>query len=571
MKVTTSKSKNAESFYISKSFINDKGVSTSVNVRKLGTLADLLKKHGPTRDDVMEWARAEARLETQKYKEEKTVNISFNSNKRLQPQQQVFYRGGYLFLQYFYYKLGLDKVCRKVRDKYSFKFDINAILSDLIYSRILEPSSKRSSYTCALDFLEPPSYQLHDVYRSLNVLAKECDLIQSETYKNSHLLGKRNDKILFYDCTNYYFEIEDEDGIKKYGKSKEHRPNPIVQMGMFMDGDGIPLAFSLFPGNANEQTSIKPLEEKILKEFDCQKFIYCSDAGLGSEKIRKYNHMGERAFVVTQSIKKLNAQDRQWALDTKGFKRLSDDKVVDLSEISNDDEAIYYKDAPYTPKDLSQRLIITYSPKYAKYQKTIREKQVDRAKLMLEKGSIKKERRNPNDPARFISSLAVTDDGEKANVHNFLNTDKIDEETNYDGMYAISTDLLDDNVSEILGISEKRWQIEECFRIMKTEFEARPVYLQRVDRITAHFLTCFLALIIYRYLEKALEHKYTCEEILKTLKDFNFAYVKEQGFIPLYKRTELTDKLHEICHFNTDFEFITKSQMRTIKKQSKGK
>ena len=184
--------------------------------------------------------------------------------------------------------------------------------------------------------------------------------------------------------------------------------------------------------------------------------------------------MGERAFVVTQSIKKLNAQDRQWALDTKGFKRLSDDKVVDLAEISKDDETIYYKDAPYTPKDLSQRLIITYSPKYAKYQKTIREKQVDRAKLMLEKGSIKKERRNPNDPARFLGSIAITDDGEKANVHNYLNTDKIDEEAKYDGMYAISTDLLDDNVSEILSISEKRWQIEECFRIMKTEFEARP-------------------------------------------------------------------------------------------------
>ena len=519
MKVTTSKSKNAESFYISKSFINDKGVSTSVNVRKLGTLADLLKEHGPTRDDVMKWARAEAKLETQKYKEEKTVNISFNSNKRLQPQQQVFYRGGYLFLQYFYYKLGLDKVCRKIRDKYSFKFDINSILSDLIYSRILEPSSKRSCYKCTLDFLEPPSYQLHDVYRSLNILAKECDLIQSETYKNSHLLGKRNDKILFYDCTNYYFEIEDEDGIKKYGKSKEHRPNPIVQMGMFMDGDGIPLAFSLFPGNANEQTSIKPLEEKILNEFDCQKFIYCSDAGLGSEKIRKYNHMGERAFVVTQSIKKLNAQDRQWALDTKGFKRLSDDKVIDLSEVPSDmlpiiigivTRLVYEVQFWMSPKtDETRHLIITYSPKYAKYQKTIREKQVDRAKLMLEKGSIKKERRNPNDPARFISSLAVTDDGEKANVHNFLNTDKIDEETKYDGMYAVSTDLLDDNVSEILSISEKRWQIEECFRIMKTEFDARPVYLQRVDRITAHFLTCFLALIIYRYLEKALEHKYT--------------------------------------------------------------
>lgn len=295
MKVTTSKSKNSESFYIAKSYINNKGKSTSVNVRKLGTLKELLIEHGPTRDDVMRWAKEEARLETLKYKKEqqtKAVPITFHSDQKLDYDQQVLYRGGYLFPQSFYYRLQLDKTCRKLRDKYKFKYDINSILSDLIYARILEPDSKRSSYKTASEFLEKPSYQLHDLYRSLDVLGNECDFIQSEVYKNSHLLGKRNDKILYYDCTNYYFEIEQEDGDKKYGKSKEHRPNPIIRMGMFMDGDGIPLAFSLFPGNANEQTSLKPLETKVLQDFCCTKFIYCSDAGLGSEAIKRINHVG---------------------------------------------------------------------------------------------------------------------------------------------------------------------------------------------------------------------------------------------------------------------------------------
>ena len=360
MKVTISKSKNSESFYIAKSFINNKGKSTSVNVRKLGTLKELLLEHGPTRDDVMKWAKQEARLETLKYKKEqqsKAVQITFHSDHKLDFDQQVFWRGGYLFPQTFYYRLQLDKTCRKIRDKYKFKFDLNAILSDLIYARILEPASKRSSYKIASEFLERPTYKLHDVYRALDVLGNECDLIQSEVYKNSHLLGKRNDKILYYDCTNYFFEIEQEDGDRKYGKSKEHRPNPIIQMGMFMDGDGIPLAFFLFPGNANEQTSLKPLEEKILQDFGCTKFIYCSDAGLGSEKIKKLNHADERAFIVTQSIKKLNKDDKAWALDKTGFKRVSDNLPVDLSKISDDDMGLYYKDAPYTPHTLQHYLL----------------------------------------------------------------------------------------------------------------------------------------------------------------------------------------------------------------------
>ena len=574
MRVITSKSKNAESFYISKGYINDKGVSTSVIVRKLGTLKELLPEHGPTRDDVMAWAKEEARLETLKYKQEqenKRIQITFHADRQLDYDKQTFFRGGYLFLQSIYYQLQMDKICRKLKMKYKFKYDINAILSDLIYTRILEPSSKRSSFKVASEFLEKPSYGLHGVYRTWDVLGTECDLSQSEVYKNSHFLGHRNDKVLYYDCSNYYFEIEQEDGSKKYGKSKEHRPNPIIQMGLFMDGDGIPLAFSLFPGNSNEQTSLKPLEKKVLGEFGCQKFIYCSDAGLGSEDIRAYNHMGERAYIVTQSIKKLKKEEKEWALDPKGFKRVSNDTPVDITQLPEDDKGLYYKDEPYTTKKLHQRLIITYSPKYALYQKTIRDKQVERAQKMLDSGNTKKNRKNPNDPARFIGTTAATKEGEAADIHHYLDESKIAEESRYDGLYAVCTDLLDDEVGDILKVSEGRWQIEQCFRIMKTDFSARPVYLQDENRIKAHFLICFLALIIYRFLEKKLDSKYTCEELLDALKAMNFVEVQEQGFIPTYKRESITDALHNACDFRTDYQFITKSKMKTIQKKSKGR
>ena len=464
MRVTTSKSKNAESFYISKGYVNDKGVSTSVIIRKLGTLKDLLPEHGPTRDDVMVWAKEQARIETLKYKrekEEKQIKLTFHADRPLDYDKQVFYRGGYLFLQSIYYQLQINKICRKLKQKHKFKYDINAILSDMIYARILEPRSKRSSYKAASEFLEKPSYKLHDVYRALDVLGAECDLIQAELYKNSHFLGARNDKVLYYDCSNYYFEIEQEDGNKKYGKSKEHRPNPIIQMDMFMDGDGIPLAFSTFAGNANEQTSLKPLEKKILGEFGCQKFIYCSDADLGSESIREYNHMGERAYIVTQSIKRLKKEEKEWALDPQGFKKVSDDTPVDITKLNSNDKGLYYKDEPYTTKKLHQRLIITYSPKYAAYQRTIRDKQVERAQKMLDSGNTKKNRKNPNDPARFIEKTAVTPEGEAADIKYSLDENKITEETLYDGLYAVCTDLLDDNVANILKVSEGRWQIEE--------------------------------------------------------------------------------------------------------------
>ena len=574
MRISTTKSKNAESFYITKGYINNEGKSTSVVIRKLGTLKELLPEHGPTREDVMNWAKEEAKKETQKYKEEqdkKAVQITFHSDKQLEYDKQKFFRGGYLFLQSIYYGLQLHKTCRKIKSKYEFQYDINAILSDLIYSRILESSSKRSSYKVSSEFLEKPSYELHDVYRALDVLGAECDFIQSEVYKNSHFLLNRNDKVLYYDCSNYYFEIEQEDGDKKYGKSKENRPNPIIQMGLFIDGDGIPLAFSTFAGNTNEQTSLKPLEQKVIQDFGCNKFIYCSDAGLASENNRYYNHIGERSFIVTQSIKKLRAEEKTWALDSKGFRRVFDDKPVDITAISLDDKHLYYKDIPYTTKKLHQRLIITYSPKYALYQKRIRDKQIERAVKMLEAGTKKKQRKNPNDPARFIGTFAATKEGEIANIHNYLDTTKIENEAMYDGLYAVCTDLLEDEVGDILKVSEGRWQIEECFRIMKTDFSARPVYLQEKNRIQAHFLVCFLSLLSYRVLEKKLDCKYTCETLLDTLKSMNFADIQEQGFMPLYKRSQITDDLHDLCNFRTDLQFITKSAMKNIQKKSKGR
>lgn len=575
MKVDTTKSKNAESFYIRQSYINSEGKSTSKTIRKLGTLNELLVEHGPTRDDVMRWAKEQARLETEKYKlqkDTKTVLIPLRADKKINYNEKKCFQGGYLFLQYIYYSLGLNRICRKIRDRHQFEYDLNAILSDLIYTRILEPSSKRSSYIAACDFLEKPNYELHDIYRALSVLAQESDLIQAELYRNCNFLTKRNDHILYYDCTNYYFEIEQEDEDRKYGKSKEHRPNPIIQMGLFTDGDGIPLAFSLFPGNQNEQTSLKPLEKKVIEDFGCDRFIFCSDAGLASENNRLFNHTGKRGFIVTQSIKKPAAEYRETALNKKGFRRLSDGKLVDLGNLDERDyNELFYKEEPYSSKKLEQRLIITYSPKYAAYQKELREKQVKRAMDMIKDGKHKKTKKNPNDPARFIDRQAVTKDGEIANILYYLDEAKIAEEARYDGLYAVCTDLFDDHPGDILKVSEGRWQIEACFRIMKTDFQARPVYVQRKDRIKAHFLICFISLLVYRLLEKKLEKKYTCRAILETLRTFQFADVGGQGFMPLYKRTMLTDELHCISGIETDFEIITKSRMREIQKKSKGR
>ena len=380
--------------------------------------------------------------------------------------------------------------------------------------------------------------------------------------------------MLYYDCTNYYFEIEQEDELRRYGKSKEHRPNPIVTMGLFMDADGIPLAFDIFPGNQNEQTTLKPLESKVIKDFDCSGFIFCSDAGLGSKSNRRFNSFGNRSYVITQSLKKMREEDRTIALNPTQFKKPGSEKLIDLSILDESDpevyETIYYKEVPVVNGNMDETVIVTYSPKYKAYQKQIREQQISRAVKMIEQPGKKRKGKNQNDPARFIKITNVTEDGEIAEKKVCeLDLDKIRNEEKYDGFYAVITNLEGD-IGEILKINRQRWEIEENFRIMKTDFEARPVYVRREDRIKAHFLTCYISLLVYRLLEKKTGNNYTCNEILSTLRSMQVTLLsKESGYIPSYRRTDLTDDLHKAFGFHTDYEFISKSAMRSIIKSTK--
>lgn len=574
MRISIRKSKNFEFIYIIKDIYSN-GSRTTKTVEKLGKINELCSEKNLSRDQVIEWAKSRAKKLTADEKNENSnIIIPFSSNRIIDLGAERKFNCGYLFLQSIYYQLKLDNICRNIKNRYKFDFDLNSILSDLIYSRILCPSSKRSSFQFASTLLEKPKYQLHDVYRALSVLAKESSYIQSELYKNSHFVKQRNTSTLYYDCTNYYFEIEEEDGIKQYGKGKENRPNPIVGMELMMDGDGIPLAFDMYEGNKNEQVTLKPLEKRIIKDFELSKFIYCSDAGLASKKNKEFNSIGDRVYIITQSLKKLKKDDKEVALRHEGFLEVdgSSQKRVDIDEIDFENienkERLFYKELPLE-KPMKERLIVTYSPKYALYQKKIRENQIERAMKMIKNGKLKKARKNPNDPARFIEKITTNENGEVIEEHYVMDVQKIKDEEMYDGFYAITTNLEDDDIKTIIAVSERRWQIEECFRIMKTDFKARPVYVQKEDSIEAHFLTCFISLIIYRLLADKLENRYTVNEIIKTLRNMEMVDTNYNGYIPAYKRTALTDELHEKYGFRTDYEIIGKKKMRSIIKNTK--
>ena len=498
-------------------------------------------------------------------------------NKKIDKNKQITFNGGYLFLQKIYYDLKLNNICKDITDRYQFKFDLNDILSKLIYSRIIYPSSKLKTLELSKNFIEQPNFEYQHILRALEVISKESDFIQAELYKNSLKYSKRNDKVLFYDCTNYYFEIEEEDDFRKYGKSKEHRPNPIIGMGLLMDGDGIPLSFNTFPGSKNEQGTLKPLEEKIINDFGNSQFVVCTDAGLSSAANRKFNNANNRKFVTTQSLKKLKQFIKDWSLDlSKGWKLPGIDKSFDISKLRNNDELInkfydkiFYKERWIKEDGIEQRLIVTFSPKYQEYQKNIRQNQIQRALKIIEKNPKKIKSNNDNDPKRLITSLSVTDSGEIASKTNyFIDEGKIADEAKYDGLYAVCTNLEDDAL-EIIKINKRRWEIEESFRIMKSEFNSRPVYLSREDRIKAHFTTCFLSLVIYRYLEKKLDEKFTTSQIIETLRKFDFRNENNLGYSPLYVRTDLTDLLHEVFEFETDFDIVENKNFKKIIKQTK--
>lgn len=557
----------SKNFYVLKSFRDDNGKSTSKVVEKLGTYASLLKEHA----DPEAWARQYVEeLNRKEQEEQMKISISFSPSSLIDKDAPLLFDGGYLFLQKLFYKTRLDYICKKISEKYKFEYNLTEILSHLIYGRILFPVSKMGTYEYSQNFLEKPTYNLQDVYRSLEIIAKEKDYIQSSLYKFSGQMGKRNDRVLYYDCTNYYFEIEQESGIRKYGPSKEHRPNPIVEMGLFMDGDGIPLAFCLHSGNTNEQKTLKPLEEQIIRDFNHSKFIVCTDAGLSSIANRKFNNVANRSFITAQSIKKMKNFQKEWALSSKGWHLTGQSGTYDLEQILNDATLCetyrnytFYKEEWFNENDIEQRYIVTFSLKYRNYQRQIRNEQILRAKAAI-KSNNKQDRTRQTDYKRFITRTSVTDEGEVAeNKIYSLNEEKIMEEEKFDGFYAVATNL-EDSPEQIILVNQGRWEIEESFRIMKSEFKARPVFLHRDDRITAHFTTCFLALVVFRYLEKSMGHKYTCHEILSELRSIKLRKMKNEGYIPAYTRTELTDDLHTTFGFRTDYEIIPKSKMREI-------
>ena len=575
MYIAITGSKNNKDVYIYRSFRKENGKSSSRIYKKLGKFNVLLEQFGGDEDKLMAWAKEQAAKETVLYKQHTgKINVEFSKAASIPLNEQRSFNVGYLFLQDLCTQLRLDKICRTIKDRHKFKYDFSAILTDLIFARILSPSSKLASYEYCKSLLEPPRYSLQDVYRSLSVIAEESDFIQSELYKNSNFLHPRNNRVLYYDCTNYYFEIEEESGSKRYGKSKENRPNPIVTMGLFMDADGLPLAFDIFPGNQNEQTTLKPLESKILQDFNCSEFIFCSDSGLGSASNRRFNSLGNRAYIITHSLKKMKKEEREIALNPTQFRKIGSDKFIDLRTLDESKEeiynTIYYKEVPVVTGNMDETLIVTYSPKYKAYQRKIRARQIERAERILAIPGRKRKGKNQNDPMRFIKKTSVTAEGEIAEKQVYgLDEEQIQKEEVYDGFYAVITNLEGD-VSEIIRINRQRWEIEENFRIMKTEFEARPVYVRRDDRIKAHFMTCYISLLLYRLLEKRLGNTYTANQILETLRSMQMTLLNTaSGYIPSYTRTELTDALHKKFGFRTDYEFITKSSMRTIIKDTK--
>ena len=576
MRLMISPSKNAKSFYVIQS-IRRNGKNSSEIVEKLGTEKYIKETYGV--EDAEAWARAYVeKLNQDEVNKIHKVLIPFATDTRIPVGKQLSFNAGYFFLQKIYYQLGLPSICKKIAKNHSFDYDLNSILSRLVYGRILYPSSKLSCMEQSKSLIEQPNFELHHIYRALSVLAENSDYIQAQLYKNSKKIIKRSTGVLFYDCTNYFFEIEQEAGIKQYGVSKEHRPNPIVQMGLFMDKSGIPLAFCINKGNQNEQLSLKPLEQQIMRDFELSKFVICTDAGLSSEANRKFNNYGERSFITTQSIKKLKENLKAWALDPTGWSLEGSEETFDISQLEDTPEnhkKLFYKQQWIEGWDeereiaFNQNLIVTYSLKYKQYQQTIRNRQVERAIKAMQNPSTL-ERHTQTDAKRFIIKTNVTNDGEIAENKVYqLNTEAIQEEAKYDGFYAVCTNL-DDDPWEIAKINHDRWEIEESFRIMKSEFSARPVYLQRDDRIEAHFLTCFIALLLYRILEKQLGEKYTCEEIIETLRNMNMTSVGNEGYIPAYTRTEITDDLHHNAGFHTDYELTTQKSMAGIIRRTKG-
>lgn len=586
MFIKTSKTKSNETLYLAESYRNAVGKSTSRIVEKLGTIKELSKVH----EDPRAWAEEYAKTRTAEERQRSSiVKIALDPDTELEMGKRKLFNCGYLFLQALFHQLRLDQLCDNMRTKSRSQFNLNSILSRLLYGRILFPGSKMRTVSQSQSLMEPPDFDLHQVYRALDILAEKSDRIQQFVYRNSKEICKRRDGILYYDCSNFYTEAEEPAGLRQYGKSKENRAAPIVEMGLFMDASGIPLAFSVWPGNTNEQVTLKPLEEKIIRDFGHAKFVVCTDAGLSSAANRRLNDVEDRAFITTQSVKKLRAYLRDWALDPDGWKIDQTDRDGELSARTYNLETVckeenlekyydkvFYKERWIKQDSLEQRLIVTFSLKYMRYQRKVRNRQIERAEKMISERPESLKKKNAHDCRRFVKETPFTGEGEVAeNKMYAIDEAVIQKEEMFDGYYAVCTNL-EDGIEQIVRINKGRWEIEECFRISKSLLDTRPIYVWLDQHIEAHFLICFLALLLFRLLEQIVERgsnaECTAERLFDTLRDYQVSKQESaQGYcwIPQFTRTELTDALEQLFGIVLARQVLTKKMMRANIKQSK--
>lgn len=583
--------------YIAKSFRTKTGSSTTKNVRRLGTLAEIREREGVA--DAWAWARSQVELANTEEKENRRkVTVSFSPEKVIRMGESRSFNIGYLTLNRLYYELGIDKICGGIKHRGKFTYNLNEIMRQLVFCRILWPASKLATWELASSLALIKSVNLHQIYRSLIVVERNMDYIQERLFHYSKDLLKRNTSIIYYDCTNFFYESTTETELRRPGASKENRRTPIVQMGIFMDADGLPLAFNINPGNTNEQMTLRPLEKMIGERMDIEEFIMCTDAGLSSGSNKVYNDTDKRKFITAQSVKTLpdtegkkksSGKIKTWAMSECGWRMPNDPETeYTLTEIlkpenhSRYKDVIFYKERWYPTwvKDaetgietrLEQRCIISFSLKYLEYQRTKRQQNLYKAEKAIRHGNASE---SPKNFRSYIIKEKCTKDGELAEVEAgyHIDYDRVADEEQYDGFYAITTNLAEytdklgnrhHTIPDLLRINRARWEIEESFRIMKTQMKARPVYHRTDKAIKAHFAICFIALFLYRVLEHRLGDGFTTDQIMSTLRGMNALHIQSEGFIPTFKRTPLTDKLFEISGFRLDTEIITLKKLKSV-------
>jgi len=610
MKLSYDRKSKDPTYFIQVGIRNGKKTTTK-NIKRIGKYSELLL----ITSDPLAYAKEQVLKFNQEYQEGR-VDISFkvDFNEKLAATTDTASKSallniGYFILQKIYHDLKVKDFFAGLKTSSKITFDCDTINRFLSFSRILDPKSKLGTFDRLGVYYEQPSFGYHQLLRFMDILVKNYDSYLEHLFLNSGSIVKRNTSVCYFDCTNYYFESEDEDdeyvdeatgeilkGLRRYGPSKEHRPNPIVQMGLFMDGNGIPISMCISPGSDNEQKCAIPLEEKITKMFKNKQFIYCADAGLGSLNIRKYNSMGGRAFIVTQSIKKLSDKLQEAVFNDYDYQRLSNDAPITVKYMKEfdrfkKDNVSLYNDVIYKILDvdtavdvglyeekifkngkskmvkskavLKQKIIVTFSRKMMEYQRHIRNAQIERAKNILNTRNVEEIKKGPHDVTRFIKRTSTGKDGEKASDQYLLNQSIIEEEEKYDGYYAVATNLEDD-AKAILEINSKRYKIEDCFRVLKTNFNARPVYHRNRNRIIAHFMVCYTALLIYRLLENKLDQygtHYTTEEILETLRNMNVMNTQDAFYTATYKGSQVCTSLNGVFGLGLDKKYYLPKEL----------